>query len=321
MAVNLSSKRRKMLYENRFCSQEAFDIIISGNHNYIVNTEVRSTFRLSYPEFKEFETLYSSKEYTNTDRTVCDRTTIWNLCSNGILYTQNNTIIKDSLIDSYKIYFDKNDQWIKSIQVPHSAVYYSTYSFMKDFYVFGGFDWYKQRSLNRCLKYDTTTSKWTLITNMNSYRQLPGRTVYEGKIVVTGGYHNGELKSVESFDQHENKWSCLPDMIDERYKHGSVSMGNKMFVIGGWGNLTCEVFDSSSRKFTCIKQLLVVKNLSYYPSSVVSIGYKVLFFYSISCNANNKFQVYDVIKDQWCLKENNLIEGKRHICCSKLPLV
>ena len=133
MAVNLSSKRRKMLYENRFCSQEAFDIIISGNHNYIVNTEVRSTFRLSYPEFKEFETLYSSKEYTNTDRTVCDRTTIWNLCSNGILYTQNNTIIKDSLIDSYKIYFDKNDQWIKSIQVPHSTVYYSTYSFMKDF--------------------------------------------------------------------------------------------------------------------------------------------------------------------------------------------
>ena len=110
-------------------------------------------------------------------------------------------------------------------------------------------------------------------------------------------------------------------MIEGRYKHGAVSMGNKMFVVDGWGNLTCEVFDSCSKKFTGIKEMLVVNNLNYFFTSVVSIGYKVLFFYSTSCSANNKYQVYDVIKDQWCLKENNLIEAKQHIYCSKLPLL
>ena len=193
---------------------------------------------------------------------------------------------------------------------------------MKCLYVFGGYNGYKKASFVRCFKYDTQTSKWSLIADMNSYRQLPGCTVYEGKIVVTGGCHNNVgLKLVESYDHHENKWTDLPSMIDGRYKHGAVSLGNKMFVVGGWKTFTCEVFDSSSRKFTSITQLLPVNNLIYDYASVVSIGYKVLYFYSTTDTATNKYQLYDVLKDQWCLKANDFIEANRKISCCKIPLV
>ena len=80
---------------------------------------------------------------------------------------------------------------------------------------------------------------------MNNQRSC---TVFEGKIVVPGGAHNGPLKSVESYDHHENKWSYLPDMNCKRCDHGAVSISNKMFVIGGnWSTIvTGEVFDSKS---------------------------------------------------------------------------
>ena len=189
-------------------------------------------------------------------------------------------------------------------------------------YVFGGCDDFV---LKTCLKYDTTTSKWTNIADMNICRESGSSTVFEGKIIVSGGQNNTGLKSVEAYDHHENKWNHLPNMIEERCRHGAVSMGNKMFVIGGYKNstwsLTCEIFDSSSRKFTSIKKMVRLYNLNYSDTSVVSIGYKVLFFYSTSCNANNNFQVFDVLKDQWCLMENDFIEAKHYISCSKLPIV
>ena len=137
---------------------------------------------------------------------------------------------------------------------------------------------------------------------------------------MTGGYYLRALKSVESYDQHENKWADLPGMINGRYKHGAVSMGNKMFVIGGIGTLNCEIFDSSSRKFTSIKQMRLFNNLKRY-TSVVSIGYKILAFTSFINKAKSKLQIYDVHKDHWSLKKNDFIEAKRKISCAKLPLV
>ena len=318
MAVNFSSQEKQIVYENRFCSQEHFEIIISGKQYDLGNNEVRSTFRISYPEFKEIEVLHSSINRTETEKTICERSNIWIICSNEVLHNTNK-IIKKISIDSFSKYLDKTDKWIKLIQLPNSRASYSaSCSFMSSLYIFGG---YNRGSLKSCLKYDTKTSKWTNIANMNDPRQFPTCTVFEGKLVVSGGYDYGKLKSVESYDHYENKWSYFPEMINGRCRHGEVSIGNKMFVIGGWGNLTCEVFETTSRKFTCIKQLLPVNNLNYYQTSVISIGYKVLLFHSSSNISNNNFQIYDVLKDQWCLKEKDFIKDKRYISCLKLPIV
>ena len=104
--------------------------------------------------------------------------------------------------------------------------------------------------------YDINISKSNKIADLNLARHGVACAVFEGKIVVTGGYdykQGTELKSVEAYDYYDNKWTYLPDMIEERYGHASVSMGDKMFVIDGKLTASCEVFESFSRKFSAIK--------------------------------------------------------------------
>ena len=111
-------------------------------------------------------------------------------------------------------------------------------------------------------------------------------------------------------------------MINKRSHHGSLSMGNKMFVIGGVYNNTCEVFDSISRKFTAIKEIKGVDmdRLNYL--RLVSIGNKIFVFPKLYwCHTFENFHIYDVLKDEWCVKEFDLFGFKDVDSCSKLPVV
>ena len=86
-------------------------------------------------------------------------------------------------------------------------------------------------------------------SNLNVVRDCAICTVFEGRIVVTGGVNNLlQLKSVEAYDYYENKWTYLPDMIERRRFHASVSMDNKLFVIGGYYTESSEVFNSFFQK-------------------------------------------------------------------------
>ena len=90
-------------------------------------------------------------------------------------------------------------------------------------------------------------------------------TVFEGKIVVTGGkfceqfgnnhYYTAGLKSVQAYWNHQNKWSQFPDLLKERRDHGSVSMGNDV-------EENCSISEShtklqSSYEFSCAKILII----------------------------------------------------------------
>ena len=48
-----------------------------------------------------------------------------------------------------------------------------------------------------------------------------------------------------------------------------------MFVIGGYNTLGCEVFDSSTRKFTCINS---AKSQYMHESEAVCVGDKIFVF-------------------------------------------
>ena len=98
------------------------------------------------------------------------------------------------------------------LQLPDIRYRYCVCSFMKNIYVIGGGGLH--HNTETCLKYTTRDSKWNSIANMCSTRSCAGCTVFEGRIVVSGGW-NG-LKSVEAYDHHENKWTYLPVMINKR---------------------------------------------------------------------------------------------------------
>ena len=170
--------------------------------------------------------------------------------------------------------------------------------------------------------YDSKTDKWTYKTPMIKSREHGSCSVFEGKLVVSGGWNRVDIKgvynclsrlsSVEAYYAHENKWVRFPDMLGPRGDHDSVSMGNKMFVIGGRFRNNCEVYDSITNKFTCIEELPKLKGIYYheFKSHLVNIGRRIYVFQQIGIDGETIGNVttliskiamfyYDVQKKVW----------------------
>ena len=144
------------------------------------------------------------------------------------------------------------------------------------------------------MKYDIVNDKWCKLASINQPRYYPACTVYQGKIVVSGGRPSDVeyyqlSKSVEAYDHYKNQWSFLPDMIETKGHHSAVSISSKLFVIDGYDN-SIEVFDSISHKFT----LLSKSRISYYTvGGVVTVGSKIILLKSYPDEVGD-FVVYDV---------------------------
>ena len=67
--------------------------------------------------------------------------------------------------------------------------------------------------------YNFSQRCWSYIESMIKRRRFAACTVFEGKIVVSGGDDVDIFRSVESYDHHDKKWIYLPDMIEKRYRH------------------------------------------------------------------------------------------------------
>lgn len=313
MAVDFSSKIKRVLYQSRFCEQENFDVVISGSTDVLEHTDERKSFRISSRNLDKIETIYHSKRHLCFDRTFCERSNVWTVCAR--IQVKGESQIRPS----FRIYLDKTDQWINVIQVPDDRTRFSACSFMKNIYVFGGCT--VELIFKSCYKYDTKSSKWKVTANMNDFRQNAACTVFQGKIVLTGGWDGDKrigLSSVEAYDCYENKWDLLPCMINKRSLHGSVCMGNKLFVIGGNYNATCEVFDSSSMKFSSIKQL---ERNCYYSVSAVSVGGKILIFCSYDRGGKGRVYTYFVDGNELHCEGNYFLEFQRGVGFSKLFIV
>ena len=82
---------------------------------------------------------------------------------------------------------------------------------MKNMFIIGGS--YKcDKMFNTCLKYDVKQKKWSSIANTNEGRESVAGTVFDGKLVISGGYYSRHvcfsyeyLKSVEAYDHHDDK--------------------------------------------------------------------------------------------------------------------
>ena len=91
---------------------------------------------------------------------------------------------------------------------------------MQNLFVIGGK--YSGRYDTSCMFYDKQRNVWTSIADMMEGRENAACTVFEGKIVVSGGYWEKEIpdkfvsrfsctifETVQAYDFHENKWSSF----------------------------------------------------------------------------------------------------------------
>ena len=82
-------------------------------------------------------------------------------------------------------------------------------------------------------------------------------------------------------------------MIFRKGRHKSVAVKNKLFIIGG---SNCEVFDSTIKMFTLLKQP-ASKYTFHYNTEVITIGSKIFMF-----QENRKVITYNFEKNKWSRK-------------------
>ena len=280
----------KVLYENRYCNQEGFSILICGgkDKNKKVTNEV---LELEIPSFKmnKFPPMVEPHFYFYLA-----------IVKSHIIAIGDGFKFDKSLDEPavfVEIYSEKNKKWTHKYVKMEKRSFYCVGSFMNKLYLLGG--WIKScvKSLSSCYIFDFNSSTLNKIADLNVAREFAACTVFEGKIVVTGGVNNwSQFNSVESYDFHENKWTYLPDMIEERCNHAAVSMGNKLFVIGGSKTTNCELFDSFSRKFTNINsEIFPILETWYYDA--FSIGNNIVVFQEHP--TETAVYSYDVDKEKW----------------------
>ena len=170
--------------------------------------------------------------------------------------------------------------------------------------------------------YNFELNKVSKLTDMNKSKYYAACTVFEGKIVVTGGKKylplNHAYISVEAYDDYENKWTYLPNMIRKRRLHASVSMGNKLFVIGGNITKSCEVFDSFTRKFTLIKAKTPNYENNWLTQFQAVSKSNFILFISENKNSNDTSMfIYNVQKSQWSEKKLSVLNKLTDVSCAK----
>ena len=296
----------QVLYENRCCNQGGSVLFCGGIDKS--NNFLNRVLEVKVPSFEVFEFPSMVKQRCFTELIVVN---------SDIMAIGGDVSIKEDFANfnnSVEIYSSKRKHWQEQyIQIPGKKCFCYCF-FMKNIFVIGECNESSYESLKFSFTYSYKIDKWKQIAKFNVARHCAACTIFEGKIVVTGGdIDNEALKSVEAYDYYENKWTYLPDMIEERRLHATVSMGNKMFVIGGYKISSCETFDSHSRIFTSIKSFSTIPIIDNSYLKAVCLGNYIIVLNIVL----HKVYMYDVDKQMWSNVDSDFCKNLKGSNCVK----
>ena len=103
-------------------------------------------------------------------------------------------------------------------------------------------------------------------------------------------------------------------MNEERCDHASVSMGNKMFVIGGYGKSTCEIFDSYSRKFCCLKTCSDFIN-NMFNFQALCVSNRIIIVGIVRVEHQTKMFTYNCKTSEWKFIDSGVLQNKTGFSC------
>ena len=336
-------ERFPVLYKSRYCDQENFEIAaFSSEYNgkdicldkpvllssfdtkeNLPSKITKSSDRASYKS-RVLERKFKSKSivYSIDSKSVGTSENLKSVGVGGDIYLLYQNLFGRRVYstascykpNSVKMFSSATKRWKSLPELSDTKEFFCICSFLQNLYLIG----------NVCMYYDKHINKWKSIAVINESREDTACTVFEGKIIVSGGFtivqrhittrkvlnntvgifKSLKSNSVEAYDYHENKWTSFPSMLSQRINHTALSIGNKMFIIGGSSDYP-EVFDSVTRKFTYIEnwpKIVRTSEVGLYHSfepslyfrlfQTVSIGYKIYIFKE----ENNKVNIhcYDV---------------------------
>ena len=298
----------KVLYENRYCDHDDFNILVcGGNIEYEGDSKtLNEVYKMKGPNFERSKLpgMLKARRRCTTASVNCDVIAV-----GGYNKKARRCLFSVELFNSDK------KSWCYKTELPDERIGFSMCSFMQSLYIVGGNG--NGQTLKSCIVYDMKCNKWSQTADMNGRRNVADCVVYEGKIVVSGGVNNNNgLKSVEAYDYYENKWTNLPDMIEDRFRHASASIRNKLFVIGGFEKSACERFDSHSRKFCHIKVFPGFTEDMFYLTAL-SISNQIIIFGDDMIQFRTNLFTYNVETGEWKFIDGNIFKGTRGSSCVK----
>ena len=191
---------------------------------------------------------------------------------------------------------------------------------LNSIYIIGGF--YSNAALDSCSQYNTKSSNVKETSRMNTARFRAACAVFEGRIVVSGGYVEERhdflgvvfnfSNSVEVYDHIADTWSNMPNMVEGTCDHSLVAVKNKLYVIG----MSCQVYNSFSKKFVLINKPSSGSSLYIRQrNKAVSIANKIFVFRY----KRSKVISYNINTEKWVEKECDVTSRIIFRCCVKMP--
>ena len=162
-------------------------------------------------------------------------------------------------------------------------------------------------------------SEWEKVASMTEKRSCFGAAVFDGYLVVAGGY-NGKfrLDTAELYEERFKRWSSIASLTTIRDETVLVVANHKLFAIGGRDDeghslASVEQLDSLHGKWTAAKSM---KKQRRYFAAVTCDG----FIYAIGGqgqgkNVHKSIEKYDASKNKWSLKSSMNTERWKHAAC------
>ena len=296
-------------YTNRYCNQKSFNILICGGFNYKFNETSQRIHELDVIDFKNGKDLPSMIERRSDPTAVFLK---------GEIYVYGG-YQRMEYKDSIEKYSPRTKSWKKVSKLQDHRVEFCSCVLIDKIYVIGGReDLENWNALNSCLEYDVKGNEWRETAAMNEARYIAACTVFQGKIVVSGGCFEDFrgldiiLNTVEVYDHVANSWSYMPEMVEGTGHHSLVAIKNKLYAFG-WSTL--EVFGVLSNIFVSVKLPEKIFNTFRYFGVAIAVEKKIFLF-------GNKLSVvecYDPDKDEWSTKYSDLTKDFNSCSFVKVP--
>ena len=297
-----------ILPRSSYGSQENFDLFIVGGENESTEEVFRDAFTIDSTDFSRVSCLPNINY---------ERAQLETVCIKGEIYVFSGYNYRDNQIMPIEKYSPATKTWNVIANMYDDRNCFCSCSFIDSIYVLGGL---LEDETSSCYFFNTINKAWKEITSMKVARQFPSCAVFEGKIVVSGGYNNindGDLNTVEAYDHIDDSWTNMPSMIEERSSHKSLAIENKLFLIGGFRfNRSIEVFDSHCNQFVLLKDHPEgLSNYIFNNSNVLSIGNKIVIF----SNEEGCVVIYDAEINKWEKKSCEATKNIELFSCAILP--
>ena len=291
---------------SRYCSQDSFDIIVCAGLQLPSRNVLNDSFTVKSSAFSHLKKMPQLKESRRSHRAVCVKNEIY--IFGGV--DENGETLK-----SVEKYSPVADVWTKVADMIDGRDRFCCCSLMDKVYLIGGsVNAFKTDS---CVEFETETNTFKEVAGINEARSVASASVFNGKIVVSGGNNNDyeTLKSVEAYDHVARAWTRMPDLVEMRSGHKSIGVKNKLFVFESCRS-SAEAFDSVCNKFVLIKVPKQIASSFRSVVGVVAVGSKIFIFGNRGC-----VTTFDRNKKEWAQTCCEATKKTLWFSCAKIPLL